>query len=546
MRVDSENCLKVTDEAVKRYEFDDYTVLIKGFLFHRYLSSSQLIAIEFQKLLSDPASYRFQNLFGSYQVILNSKKTKLTLGFGDNAGILKPYISSRCFSTLIWDFTDTEALEHEELLFNKEAIADWFHFSTIHENATFLSNVQRLDRRDYVLIENGKFECRKKRIPELADTDKSEKSIPPDEVISAMMRSTNNESVSLDLTGGQDSRLILSLMHLENTNFETALSGPAEHPDLVIAKSLAKKLDLAHHPTYYEKSETENEGLREIVRKTQGTVNCLWFQRIKRFSLDRQNRGISLQLTGIGGEGFKDFHWLQDFPFLWNKKTNVERYYDLRVAVTAFPHELFGNDLRAISENTRARHIKTLQNLALETNTRSLDNIYVNFICQGFPSANLAARSEYVTAYAPLMEPEALRFAFQLPRSKRVFAQYHRQLVTLHAPSIAGIKTTNGTSLKAGYLAILEDTFAICADATKRLLKVVSRKIRGKGAFENIASGLNNEILAKDSEWFHECVKSLKHLDILSQDVAPADIPDKLVGNIATLALFIRETGIKT
>ncbi len=115
------------------------------------------------------------------------------------------------------------------------------------------------------------------------------------------------------LTGGIDSRLLAVLLSYFGVPFEVAASGVRGTTDLVIAEKVAKVLDRHFHITYHHIDDFEST-VPEIFGLGDGLFDVVRYHRAFQLQRDRISRGVSLVMSGTGGELFKDFWWLQDFP----------------------------------------------------------------------------------------------------------------------------------------------------------------------------------------------------------------------------------------
>jgi len=122
--------------------------------------------------------------------------------------------------------------------------------------------------------------------------------------------SLKNNKISMDLTGGSDSRLLTVIFREAGIDFETAVSGMSGHPDVEISKMAAGLLRTTHYVTYHK---AENIDLAHELEET--FVNCdglsdiLNIHRLYQFDCDRGERRITLAISGSSGELYKDGGW---------------------------------------------------------------------------------------------------------------------------------------------------------------------------------------------------------------------------------------------
>ena len=114
-----------------------------------------------------------------------------------------------------------------------------------------LSGVKRLSRGAYLLLADGKISTCSKELSALEDSTRDEE-LGYNVLFEAFSKAAKNRKVSVDLTGGQDSRLNVALLNHHTESYETALSGFPEHPDLTIGMRIAKVLNKVYWPTIYQ------------------------------------------------------------------------------------------------------------------------------------------------------------------------------------------------------------------------------------------------------------------------------------------------------
>ncbi len=105
--------------------------------------------------------------------------------------------------------------------------------------------------------------------------------------------------------------------------FETAVVGISGNRDIEIAKEVASILKHDIYITYHSIDDLGKD-LYELFAMCEGLCNILKCHTQQIQNRYRLHRGVSLKLSGEGGELYKDFWWLQDFPFYRKKRANLD------------------------------------------------------------------------------------------------------------------------------------------------------------------------------------------------------------------------------
>lgn len=535
-------------ERFRRYEMESgVEIYVSGFLFDPAGNSESAIAKNlgdtlFSMIRDDRLPKEdtpFNQLLGNFLILMRDPDSCNWIAFGDNSGMYKACFSDRAISSSFFEIVDKT--EFAVRVLDEIAVSDFLHFQCSYSSKTLLSGVQRLERDQYLLLTESEVGVFSKRLPKLEDLSRKDE-LGYEELFEALAKAAKNRKLSVDLTGGQDSRLNVALLNYYTDKFETALSGYAEHPDLVIGSSIAKVLGKTHWPTIYQGEGLTFDALRSLVCQSDALVDVLWFHRIAALSSDRVERNIDLQISGIGGELFKDFNWLQDFPFFWSRNSRLERYYNMRIEGVKFPHHLLSKPLQTVSQGTQQRMLEKMKHLVLDRNTQTYDNIYFNITCQGFASQNLSARARWIDAYSPLMELRLVRSAFRSSRWKRLLGGIHRHYITLYCPQISRIPTTVGSTCSSKAVDYARDVVPIFMDFGKRALKQVARKVLRRNIFIVPATKAADTLSIRHTTEFNQRIDVLKTFNILDEGTDPDDIPDALIGQFISLS-FILERG---
>ncbi|MCK9404729.1 MAG: hypothetical protein M0Q26_15150 [Chitinophagaceae bacterium] len=523
-----------TDGKINRMSTPDFDVYYKGLLFVSGKRTGQQSIEYILTKLQKTGEFNFLKFFGFFFIYIVERKTGKQYVFTDNSGIFKAYCYNGCISTSFLELLDYSGeLTIDNL--DYRSISEFFHFGFTYFDNTLLTDIKRIDGDDFFIMENGVNLRKRKGIGTIDQAS----GIKVEDFFVDLIYAVEGKEVSLDITGGFDSRLILSFFIKAKSAFELAISGLAHNSDIRISKKNAAKIGKEFFPYFHSGKQLSIDEFCDIFSKTDSQLDIVDFNRNHRFNMERLSRGVEIQISGAGGELYKDFWWLQDFPFYNRKKTRLRNLYKLRIESTSFPHFLLGEKLMEYSLKLRETTILKLKSLLLKRNTESYDNIYFNYKMKTNAGVYISVTNNYFFSYAPLLEMELIRIGFNLKRKERFFNNFHRKLISGNCPDISTIETTEGTTASSSYADIIIDIFGYVIDKIKRLLKQLARKILKKTYFQE--SPTDNQVYeyVRNNPSFLRYVDLLKDHDILAFNVNINKLPELFIGRILTIGLLI-------
>lgn len=523
-RDDKINCINTTD----------YTVYYKGLIFVTGEKCGQDSIKYIVRNLQSYENFKFKTIFGNFFIYIIDHIHKRQFIFIDNSGIFKAYKYKDCISTSFLELVDYfDELAIDKLDYN--SIAEFFHFGFTYFDKTLIKGINRIDANYFFIYEN---QINRKKEKGLS-TINSHPEIKIENYFSDLIHAIDSKNLSIDLTGGFDSRLILSFFIKAKAKFELALSERPNNSDINIANKIAFKISKDFYPTFHSTENLDVKELYEIFERSDSQIDIIDYHRNNQLNYDRLSRKVEIQLSGIGGELYKDFWWLQDFPFYNKSTTNIERLYHYRIEGINFPHSILGENIISNSQNLKDKTIAKLKSCILKTNTQSYDNIYYNYKMKTNAGVYISTANNYFTSYAPLLELELVKIGFNLERRKRFFNNYHREIISNNCPKISRIRTTEGITSSLLLIDKLLDCFFYVIDKVKRLLKQILRKILKKTYLQETPTDNYIYSFWQSNKFFEESVDLLQRVKILADDIEFKKIPKNLIGKIITLRLLI-------
>jgi len=358
-------------DGFSRWENDTRTFLWKGCIFIPGIAAGEpAIQRLAQRLDRHALADAIRPLKGTFFLWMIDWRTQAHTIFTDHSGLYKAYRTDKVIGASYLELLRALNLSKTDL--SPEAIVAFLHLGMTLPGQTFTPQIKTIAYDEILTFdEAGAVKSLPKSLPDLAETTAA--TMP--EFFHDLAKSLAHEQVCVDLTGGFDSRLVACLLAQAGLDFTVALSGREGYGDFAIARQVAQALDLDfHHVTHDVQSLVED--IPALFRYNDGLGDVLAYHRVARFQSARAARDITLTLSGAGGELYKDFWWLQDFPRYNAPKANLPRLYDLRIASLRFPHACFAPELKSLSESFRERTLASLAQYARPSNTQTYDNIY--------------------------------------------------------------------------------------------------------------------------------------------------------------------------
>jgi hypothetical protein len=281
------------------------------------------------------------------------------------------------------------------------------------------------------------------------------------------------QRISLDLTGGYDSRLLAAC--LKDSLVETATTGQPGNLDVAIARNVASALKLPHITARHDISGFA-ERAPTLLHLTHGQTGLLTYDHVYQLTRERQARGVTLILAGIGGELWKDILWLQDFPFL-SGPPDFERLYQTRLEPRALSAAQLDPSFATAFEAAKEAYLVTMkQRFGTLPRTAANDSVYafLRIPYTAGPSVTAGIRMGLPT-FSPLYDLEgALESMRKAPR-ERLFARWHRETIARYAPEITNLRTDDGLSARSG-LAALADVPSYVSNKVLRLTQKIAQR----------------------------------------------------------------------
>jgi len=339
-----------------------------------------------------------------------------------------------------------------------------------------------------------------------------------------------DQRISIDLTGGYDSRLLACALRSAGVKFDAVYSDKSSDTERDIVCRVANQLKVDLKIITPEPVASDSR-IEDLFSLSDGMIDLLSINSLTQIQRWRKEQGYIFALTGAGGEVLKDFFWQQDFPAYGVKSSKLQRLVNTRM-YPYFSASEWINDEKITASSTQSGLIKHhLEPVLRETNVKTYDAIYYEVRIREVLSALSKASEHFLPVHSPFADYSLANLGYNLRIKDRLFNRFHRSYLTSRHPEVASIPTTDGNmtaSLK---------TRDVSADAIKFIFTkggALIRKISGK---TSAGKAEQSEFL---SEKTTQSLLTLKKRGILSNK-APENanqVPASVHGRIITLAML--------
>ncbi len=492
-------------------------------------------------LEKEPIESACSYLKGIFFILITLKATGQTFAFVDNSGLYHSFYTETTVSSSFLKLAKYNSYSSAD--FDPVAVAEFLHFGFFYSFKTFIPQIKKILYNEIVCVTQFKatIEIRNKKIPVFFNHTGR---LSFKQFFNELAISLKNCNFSVDLTGGIDSRLITAMLRQSGSKFETAMTGGEEtYPDIAISKKVAKAVGCPWFGTIHSARFFFSD-LRNLVKATDGLYDVIYYHRLYQFQIERKKRGIDTIISGVGGELFKDYWWLHEFPFYYKKNPGIEKFVDKRILANNSLTGILYGAVQDASILLRDNLIKLFSTYTLDINTRTIDNIYFHIIMGSVAGRELTSHSFFLKCYAPFLDPELASAGFNLSRRSRLYNLIHRKELTKLYPAIAKLATNeNGISVSYNFKDMITDLPFYCQEKMKRAL--VKLRITSKKKSENLNDPALYPIIRK-SKIMSDSFNRLKKIGFIQRRASLNQINNKHLGSLLTLGLVSAELDTKS
>jgi asparagine synthetase B (glutamine-hydrolysing) len=472
-------------------------------------------------------------LRGNFLLAIRDVASGRTVAFTDSGGTFDAFVCGERVGSSFLELADAIGARRGDV--DPAAVVEFLDFGKAFEGRTLLQGIQRLTPGHVYELRVGD--------PLIHDLEMPGIDAPPGPgftlkgFFEELASSLAGLNVSVDLTGGSDTRLVAAMLS-RALPFECAVSGTAKSSDVEIATDVARALGRPLHVTIHDASDV-GEVAGDLFEAADGISDLLAGHRLRQFALARADRQIDVAVGGIGGEFLKDLFWLIDFPLYRWRTPHFERLL-ARWRPVPFPRALLSRRFASEAEEVQPRVLAAMNRRRMGTNTETYDRIYYDMWARIQAAHSISINDNYVPFVAPLLDPTVVRLGYSLPRRVRFFNRYHRRVITAASPTAARIPSSDTRvtrmTLSSRPWDELHDVPVYVLDKLRRLRTKVGQRL-GRGGVYPTPDDPALIPAARSSDAYQRAVGDLVTAGVLSP-AAQEQLPDRCVGAVMTLGML--------
>ncbi|WP_423840095.1 asparagine synthase C-terminal domain-containing protein [Vibrio mytili] len=373
---------------------------------------------EFLELCYNRDNEDFFRLVDGYYILFEIKKGKVKV-ISDRYALLPLYYYScadiMICSTDFYSLTNTLKSENLDLTLNNSAIKFYLSHNSFPYDHTLYTDVKRINPSSIIEI-NQLGEVSKRCYWSWRLIEK--KTINFDEAIdklhtllqsSMQKRFSPRDKVSVTLSGGLDSRLLLALADEMDLEIECFTFGTIESPDVVIAKKCCEKLNVRHKVIEINERNWFLDREDAVIR-TGGMANILHLHAVHPSKEIVKHSNVVL--NGFLGDLVLGGGYLKKDLFL-----NINSYLKTLKGK-------YGDDLSLININDEYY------------NENITDSYFIHNRGVRFTSLGSDAVSDKINNVKPFLDNELLEFVYSLPDEYRFNGKLYHAMLLKYYPDL--------------------------------------------------------------------------------------------------------------
>jgi len=309
---------------------------------------------------------------------------------------------------------------------------------------------------------------------------------------------SKEKHLSLSLSGGMDSRVILSyLLKNKEINFDTHTFGDPNHPDSEIARSIAKGFGIGHEQFSQGIHDAEKsiEDIREYTSQTLVNNAASAVLQLQNYSY-LKGRNVVLIDGGFGEIWRREFFYKL---YLRGKKALLEG--DVKKII---PHlmlhraDIFNNETSEVMAHGIEAQLNELftklPSIRKDSIGNWLDVFAIKTRLTNYYSHEQARLDNYLTSVMPFLQPSIMMDLFNMPTSLRQNGKLFRKIIKSNSPELEKYALAKGISTHPYFLNSLQSR-----------IWGIARKKLGFVSYQN----KNSDILLKNlKEYVFDAVNS--------------------------------------
>lgn len=476
--------------------------------------------------------FDFINYYGAYTIIVEDENG--IVFFSDNSNLRCMYYSNELISN---EFKDAVKGHNKNVVLNEYSIYQYFQHDCIYSDETIVEGINTTLSEYYYCVKSNEITKKRKSI---GDLNSIEYRIAPEKFSEIMKYSLAELNKSISLTGGYDSRYVLSML-LGSENLNTGIStSNLNHEDVIISREVACIAGINNHNVVcIEEPKINEKKIIEMWQRRNCSIYSIaeYIYRLNVYLEELKKLGVECLITGDTGIFHKSEDWYQELPCYNKKNCNKKSYYKKRIIdiKTKLP---LSDRLKEFEERFEKDSYLFLKENEQSVCTKSID-WYNWYYTRGLFYLKIYTNQSYIlNSYAPMMEYRFVINSYNLPRRERMAGSYIKKYITKTNSQIARIKTVTKVTTSSEKKYIFVDTVHYIINLCKAVLRLFGKKVFKKVWFSKAVMNWDFSIEIRKMDVAKEAFEFAKKNNWLNKETKIEKIDYKLLCKVIEVYLI--------
>lgn len=269
-----------------------------------------------------------KELNGQFIIVIIDMQRNKFLIFNDRMGT-KPFYYYKGGGKLLFGSEIKAILQDKSLKreVNDGAVADFFAFGKVWGNKTLIKGIFVIPQASIIKMEKNRFRIRKYWDMDFKEDYTDSREYYIEKLVESLGKAIErrfSKDCHFTLSGGLDTRLILSLAGKRHRQLRVFSIGDDSHDEIKIAKRVAEKIGALHSIITIDK-DLLPESIKMGVYISDGMSTCRYFGFFS--VIDKLKMGRDIIISGSGlGELFGDYQFIGEIHFDSNKYEELAQH----------------------------------------------------------------------------------------------------------------------------------------------------------------------------------------------------------------------------
>lgn len=511
------------------FENENYKIWLSGIVvYENDIYNNEKIYDLAHKICTKNIDYN--EIYGYFRLSIFDKINNQYLLLGDNSGSQYfYYLNNVCVFS---DSFLTIKKQIEKPTIDYSAISELFTLGRIFAEDTIIKEIKKTDSNKYYIVNKTGITSYTKELSPFNKIDKAKNNFA--KIMDKLISKLHKNKIGAIITGGTDSRTILSYLNYAGLKPKLVLTGHKDNPDIPIAKEISNKLGLAL--TIIEPNEINEEKLVKAYKFLDGAYDVVLSYRHYLKSQWILENNLDFEIGGVGGEFYKN---VSCHPLINGIKgiNSFEYYYKTILLKNKQYSKFFGKELKTALEED----INKLYGIAKIADNEPVflskcNKVYFEYLKSAFGSIT-NAYSSVCCKIDPLMDRNLVAVSSQTTTLKHDLNLWQRRHINKFCKEIADIKTDQGYTCSLQKKYFMLDFVKQMKFNLSRIIARIQRKLGFK--YKDITSKYwdKDYLNARKTDIWRKALLFCKSNGIISPETEESDIPMALTGNIILIGM---------